>query len=169
MIKQQVLTRAILLYIFCIFFSCSTKTMFDKQELSWVNTYQINDELVFKSLKTSKEITILITKKKIYHKEYNPIESELVAHSAELSYKIKNKNYNAKLIEMYKNEKELATPTISFLGSTFLVEENQLKFSDVNLNIAGRSFKEVYTFYKKKGKHYSDARHKSQPQTLYWD
>ena len=88
MIKKQILTRVILFYTFCMLFSCGNKTMFDNQELAWVNTYETNDKLIFKNLNTPKEVIILITEKKIYHKEYNPIASELVAHTAELSYKI---------------------------------------------------------------------------------
>jgi hypothetical protein len=156
---------------FCLWtlISCVQETNFNNEELIWLDPYEKNDILIFQNSNTSKILSIKITDEKLYHKEYNPISSDLKEQIIRIYYKVNESNYEGQLLEMYKRPDEFATPIISFLKSSFFVNRNQLEFNKLALNSTDRSFEEVYKFHKEIDNHFSENRHKTLPQTLYWD
>lgn len=152
--------------------SCVEKTNFTDEDLIWIDIYNEGDILIFQELEFSELDTTLITRKEIYHPGYQPMARENIPHTARLFYKNKkytSPDFDAEMIEMYKNESdEEAKPIISYLGGSFFTEDYSLDFSKMNLNITTKEFNNVYIFSNIKHKRHTKDQD-ANPQVLYWD
>ena len=155
--------------------SCGQEKMYlNEEELADINIYEVGDKLIFKNVETQETDTSRITKKEIYHENYDWFRHDgYQPQIAEIRYTneklIYDDNQEGGLIARKKrtpNDKiEFA---VTFLYSLFTAK-NELKVLDkLDLNLTGKSLNNVVVYYKEKNK-----RHKPKddfkPQKLYWD
>lgn len=155
--------------------SCGQEKMYlNEEELADISIYEVGDKLIFKNVETRETDTSRITKKEIYHENYDwfwhdgyqPQIAEIRYTNEKLIY---DDNQEGGLIARKKrtpNDKiEFA---VTFLYSLF-TSQNELKVLDrLDLNLTDKSLNNVVVYYKEKNK-----RHKPKddfkPQKLYWD
>ncbi len=101
--------------VFVLAFSegCVQKTVFNEEELRWLNVYNAGDTLIFQSSNHDLDTSIIV-KKSIYYPEYMPIEvhGRYLPQHGEVWYKNKNFKYHpdgGQLISMIKREPKKAT------------------------------------------------------------
>ncbi|PIF01480.1 MAG: hypothetical protein CR994_00900 [Maribacter sp.] len=155
--------------------SCGQEKMYlNEEELADINIYEVGDKLIFKNAETGETDTSRITKKEIYHENYDWFRHDgYQPQIAEIRYTneklIYDDNQEGGLIARKKrtpNDKiEFA---VTFLYSLFTAH-NELKVLDrLDLNLTDKSLNNVVVYYKEKNK-----RHKPKddfkPQKLYWD
>lgn len=161
--------------LFCIglLSACVDKANFTHIEREWLNVYQKNDTLIFQELNSLQKDTSIITKKEIYHDDYDWFRHDgTVIQIGYIRYKNKmniHLNGNAKMIEMYKRKKDKPSfPVIIYLGSSFFMANSDLKLYKTSLDLVPMQFEEVYIFEKKSRKYITES-NSYMPQTLYWD
>ena len=141
---------------------CGIKTHLQNEELDWMNVYNANDTLIFKS-QTGELDTSIIVLKEFFYPEYNPIEShgKWLPHHATIWYKNKHLNYHPdgyKLVSMIKRAPK---------GKTFLsinYQYNGYLFQNITPDSLKKFLKdEVYSFST------DPFRNKpTQPQRIFW-
>jgi len=155
-----------------VMFSCEKRVDFTEEELNWVKPFKEGDTLVFQNIETLEENVILITKKEVYHPDYDWLQHDKYQPNvARIWYRNKNDldTVSIELLELWKKTpKDEAIPSIKFNSSIFLKTELEQNLERVKLN-NNVSFDVVSVFTKIRNKYYDERRHSKNPQTLYWD
>lgn len=145
-----------------VLLGCGIKTKLNKSELKWINVYNVNDTLIFKS-QTGEFDTSIIIKKDFFYPEYNPIEQhgKYLPQWGVVWYKNKGLEYHPSGDRLITIEKK--RPKETFLSINFL-------YSDVLVLNLNNNTIEKY----KQGKVYEfDTYHPKarpqQPKKIFWD
>ena len=166
-----------ILTVYYIFFF-AINVNFTEKELHWYNIYEVNDTLIFQEINTQKRDTSIITRKHLYHREYDWLRQDhkYHPHYAELWYRNKALKYGVNFEETMisrgkfkpnRDEKELRFG-ISYLNSDFLYDFSDWIPKTTDLSISKRKFSQTLIFFKEKHKKHRKSQNRN-PQTLYWD
>lgn len=142
--------------------SCGIETKFNKDELKWLNVYNVGDTLIFKSDKGKLDTSIII-KKDLYYPDYNPIEvhDKYLPQWGVVWYKNRSLEYHKDgyaLISMIKKHPNNNTfLSIDYLYSSVLI--SNLTTSSIEKVNNGKVY--IFDTYHPKGEPY-------QPRTIYW-
>lgn len=174
--KIKVLQKALKITIRLFFFSLVScgheKVHIDDDIIKIIeNTYKNGDILVFQNTRTKEKDTSFITKKEIYHNNYDWIRHDgYQPHQAKVWYKNKRLSYGLEgdgiIISSEKRKPDdKGYLGISYLRSSFYLEKEDFKKSSaITLKLVPKSFTKVNipesNFKSKKG---------FSPKILYWD
>lgn len=176
--------KIVTMAFFLSLISCGEKVFIDKEDLAAINIYSVGDTLIFQNIITKKLDTNIITKKEIYHPNYDWLRHDgYQPHYASIYY------YNKKL--KYGEEKMMSAgkkkPNENYIGVTYLystfflceLTDSDVKFYNVEKHdlktlhtIVLESFPKTFSkvIILSNGKH---RKHSSKddykPQTLFWD
>ena len=163
----------VLISLFSLF-SCVKKAKFSAEELSWTDVYKENDILIFQEIITKKLDTTIIVERELYHPKYDWFSHNFtIPHTFHLYYKNdiykKSKGFKPEMIEMYKlKTKEKTYPSIQYLGQIFWINQNDLSFNTLQLELTKKRFEKVYVLHNKKHRLHKPI-DDYKPQALYWD
>ena len=134
------------------------KTIFNSDEASFLNTYDIGDTLIFRSNQNEFDTTVIIDKA-IFYPEFIPIEvhGKYLPHTAEIKYRRLPKQDTLRFISMTKNKPEETSLFLAYTGGMgfFLINsENDLGLDPI---LEG----ETYVFEMEEEK-------EGRAQTIYW-
>lgn len=175
------------MFIFSLF-SCGKKVYINEEDLKVIDVYNVHDKLVFQNVATKETDTSIITKKEVYHENYDWLRHDgYQPHYAEVRYKNSRLKYGEDnqdvLIGMGKRKPDEGDGFgVSYLYSQFFFQEldeldlrfYRIKEYDLNtlhtitLESITKTFNKV--LIQSRGKH---PKHKPKddfkPQKLYWD
>lgn len=173
MMKTNKMCFICVIFLCFSLFSCGQEKVYIDKEIIKIieNTYKEGDLLVFQNINTKEKDTSYITKKEIYHNDYDRLRHDgYQPHQAKIWYKNKKLRYGLEGDDIIiSSEKRKPGDKdwlgISYLRSSFYMEKKDLKrINTITLKLAPKTFTKVYipkpNFKSKKG---------FSPKKLYWD